>query len=161
MLAFALAEMVAIACIRRTVLPQLFEVAIRALARFVGLLLVPVLLRLAYGSWTNRIRPHLAVWRNGLGLSSVVVLSVVWLSYGALLLIFSVRPDWTRFYDPTWYGVLLFLTLCAALLAVALRGDARMHLISAALCVDAWLQSMVYSGSMSRALEWVSRMRAR
>jgi hypothetical protein len=155
-----LAGVAFIVLVRQKVLPKETEIAAQTLAGYLGLLLVPLLLALAFRAWAKTAKPALPNWRNGLGLSSLLVLSAVWVSYTGLWWGNHTHAAWGRYYDPAWMGILFPCSLAACILAFALRGSARAMGISAALLMWAWLQSMVYSGTMNQLLRVLSQTRA-
>jgi len=159
-ISISLAVAGALAYVQHSVVPQNAEAAIRQLAAYLGIFIVPLFLALAYWTWVRGSRPELPSWRNGLGLSSLVMLSAAWLYYSILSGVLTVRPSLRPSHDPTSDILLYFLCLAAGLLATALRGDSRLQGISAALCMCAWLESTVYSGSLSSVLRVLSRLRA-
>jgi|SRR5882762_3966336 len=75
----SISAQVAISYVQRRVVPGGIENAIRTLTDLLGLLAVPLLLLLGCAIWVRTVRERLSVWRNGLGLSSIVLLSCVWM----------------------------------------------------------------------------------
>ncbi len=120
-------------------------VLIRESADKLGLLGVPILTVLAFRAWNELTRPHLPAWRNGLSLSSLVMISASWLSYTALRGLLSLWPSLMVSYDPRWVDTLLLTTLAAAVLATSLRGASRVQAFAAALLMWSWLESRIYA----------------
>jgi len=124
--------------------PGSVEIAVRAFMMTSGWLVPPILIVFAYRTWTKLIRPLLPIWRNGLALSSMVLLFCDWLFAVLLLALRFIAPTRIMFFNLDWIGTVLDTTLAAALLAVALRGAARNYLIAAALLMWAHWQSEIY-----------------
>jgi hypothetical protein len=141
---FALSVLGAVTYVQHRLVPATAENVIRSFAGKVGLLAVPVLIVLAYRAWAKAVRSELPAWRNGLGLGSIVLLSVSWLFFAALSILGSIRPGSTHFFDLEWTATLFSCTEAAALLAIALRGASRIQAISAALLMWTWVQSTIY-----------------
>lgn len=101
---------------------------------------IPILVISACARWTKISRRELSRWRNGIGLTSIVLVSMEWLIYTAILMLPS--ASLTRFYDANW---MLMMQLCydlAALpLALTLKGTPRL------LMVAAWFLIQMYRGS--------------
>jgi len=121
------------------------EVTVRLFAGVLGLTGVPALLVLAFRDWFANRRAQLSSWRNGLGLSSIVVLFAVWLLHWGMWLVLSIRPISSQYLGTLeWLSLLLDSSLIAFVLAFALRGAARPQVISAALLMWAYLQAGIY-----------------
>jgi hypothetical protein len=56
----------------------------RIVVSLVGLVSVPILLFLAWRGWNKRLRAELPQWRNGLCISTLLLLSFNWLGAAAL-----------------------------------------------------------------------------
>ncbi len=74
----------------------------------------------------------------------MVLLSGTWLFYTGVLVLGEIQPDSTRFFTLEWLATLLYSTLAAALLALALRGSPRIQGIAASLFMWACLQAGNY-----------------
>jgi hypothetical protein len=120
------------------------EVAVRHFASALGLAAVPVLLVLAFRTWMTKQSGQLSPWRSGLGLSSIVVLSAVWLLYWGMRLVASMGALSHSFRGLEWLSLVLYSSLLAFVLAFALRGAARSQAISAALLMWASIQAGIY-----------------
>jgi|ERR1700687_3773512 len=140
----AVAALVAIEYVQNRVVPGKLEIAIRTSNNFLGLLAVPLLLLLGCATWVKTTRGKLSIWRNGLGLSSIVLLSCAWMTDLAARLASAIHPYQTNFFDLDWWATILYSTLVAALLAIALKGTARLLIFSAAILLLAGLQSRIY-----------------
>jgi hypothetical protein len=127
--------------------PGRAEIAIRTCASISGLLAVPVLLFLGFRSWVRTSRVQLPEWRNGLGLSSMVLLSLVWMSRLVTSTVSVVRPTGNHLFsvDPlSWLATLLYSTLLAGLLAITLTGKTRLLIVCSVLLIWSSLQSGIY-----------------
>lgn len=120
------------------------EVPIRHFAAALGLAAVPVLLVLAFRNWMTKRSAQLSPWRSGLGLSSIVVLSAVWLLYWGMLLVALIGAFSQSFRGLEWLSLVLYSSLLGFVLAFALRGAARSQAISAALLIWASIQAGIY-----------------
>jgi hypothetical protein len=119
--------------------PVLREVLfwVRTVSTWVG---VPVLLTLAWTGWIGSVRPGMAVWRNGLGLTALVITSLHW-GFVALLIAVAlvrlcaeVQPGLIdQDYMPDYIGYVAksmqLGDLVAIVLAVALRRAPRIQVI--------------------------------
>src|SRR6266480_3904521 len=122
----SIAAQVAINYVQRRVVPERLEIAIRTSTNLLGLLAVPFLLLLGCTTWVKTTREKLSIWRNGLGLSSIVLLSCAW------MIDLAARVGKYNFFNLDWLATLLYSTMIAALLAIALKGTARLLICSAA-----------------------------
>jgi hypothetical protein len=120
------------------------EVAVRLFASALGLAAVPVLLVLTFRNWMTKQSAQLSPWRSGLGLSSIVVLSAVWLLYWGMRLVASIGALSHFFRGVEWLPLILYSSLLGFVLAFALRGAARSQAISAALLIWASIQAGSY-----------------
>jgi hypothetical protein len=130
--------------VQHQVVPERLETALRSFASMMGLLAVPVLILFTSRAWANVIRAELSTWRNGLSLGCVVVLSGGWLFCTSRLAIGLISPELLSALHAEWTAILLDSSLAAALLAIALRGTARIHGVAAAFLMWAWLQAGIY-----------------
>jgi len=139
------AVLAAVTTVQHSLVPGKIEVTVRLCADALGLAGVPALLVLASQDWFTKHRAQLRSWRNGLGLSSIVVLFAVWLLYWGMWLVSWIRPI-SEQYPGTleWIALLLDSTLIGFVLAFALRGTARPQVISAALLMWACVQAGIY-----------------
>jgi hypothetical protein len=119
------------------------EIAIRFFANKLGILAVPVIVAFAYRAWIKVNRPQLPTWRNGLGLSSLVIVSGAWLIFTTVSILGFFQPGPTRFFNLEWVTILLYSSFVAALLGTALTGISRTQSIAAALSMWAWVQSTI------------------
>ena len=140
----AVAVQIAVSYAQYRFVPGWLEIAIRSCAILLGLLASPLLLLLGCRSWTKRTREKLSDWRNGLGLSSMVLVSSVWMIQFGTRILSAIHPFQSYFFNPDWMATLLYTTMLAALLAFALKGTARLFMFSAALLMLSSLQSGIY-----------------
>ena len=157
----SLAGVVGVHLVRVGIFAPATENVVRAAAGYLGLFLVPFLVAFAFCTWTRTIRPALPGWRNGLALSSLLILSAMWVAYTVLWGFVHLHLAWGPDYDPTWMGIHIGCTYTACILALALRGSARAMAISAALCLSAGMQSMIHSGTMRQLLKVLPQLGAR
>jgi hypothetical protein len=100
----------------------------------VGLIAAAVLIGLAYRGWIREIRAHLSHWRNGIGLSALVLSSLVWLwcAQWWVLTLTGHAPS-----DPTYQidlaVVAAICTMLSLVLAIGLKGTPRWQAIAAAM----------------------------
>ncbi len=140
----AVAALVAVEYVQNRIVPGRLEIAIRSSNNYLGLLAVPLLLLLGCATWVKTTRERLPIWRNGLGLSSIVLLSCVWMVDLAARLASALHPYQSTFFNLDWLATLLYSSMIAALLAIALKGTARLLICSAALLLLSGLQSGIY-----------------
>src|SRR5437660_102489 len=107
--------------IQNRVVPGRWENAIRTSTNLLGLLAVSVLLLLGCTTWVKTSREKLSVWRNGLGLGSMVLISCAWMINLAARMASTIRPYQSNFFNLEWMANLFYSTLVAALLAIALK----------------------------------------
>jgi len=103
---------------------------------------VPVLLVLAYRGWVLRTRPNLPQWRNGLGLTALVLAALCWTWY-VLGVCDLGLPSLPLFLDLTAFAVLG--TVVSVLLALAWRGIPRLQAIGASLLLIVGYQFFGYT----------------
>jgi len=146
-LVVAAAILIAITYVQHNRVPEWVEIAVRSTASISGLLAVPVLLFLGFRNWTKASRMKSPEWRNGLALSSMVLVSLVWMSR----FITSTVDAGPRVgnhilkVDPlSLFATLLYSNLLAGLLAIALTGKSRLLVLSSALFLWSSLQSGIY-----------------
>ena len=112
-----------------------------------ALVAVPCLTFMAYRSWAKLCRQELPRWRSALGMTSIGVTLMSWVSLVILaLLALSPRTGFkANFFSPDWMPPIALLNLAGASLAFALRGASRIEAIAAGLLMlTAWLTSVVY-----------------
>jgi len=94
----------------------------------------PALVGLASVRWTKAIRQEMPPWRNGMGLASIVIISVFWLFQMTRWLILSMNRELTAPYgDLREFELFLpaFFVYPALFLACALKGSPRLLMIAA------------------------------
>jgi hypothetical protein len=143
----AAAILVSVNYVQHSRVPGMVEITVRTCASISGLLAIPVLLFLAFRNWIRTSRAKSPQWRNGLALSSMVLVSLVWMSRFVTSTV-SAGPqigNHVLHVDPlSWLATLLYSTMPAALLAIALQGTARLFMFSAALLMWSSLQSGIF-----------------
>jgi hypothetical protein len=140
----AVVVLVSFSYIQHRVVPAGLEIAIRTCVNFLGFFVSPLLLFLGCLTWVETTREKLSVWRNGIGLSSMVLVSSVWMIHYGASILSTVHPVLSYFFNPDWMAIYLCSTILASLLAIALKGAARLFMISAALLMCSGLQSGIY-----------------
>jgi hypothetical protein len=143
----AAAVLVAITYVQNSRVPGGVEITVRACASVSGLLAVPVLLFLAFRNWIRTSRVKSPEWRNGLALSSMILVSLVWMSRFVTSTVYAaprIGSDVLHVDPLSWLATLLYSTMLAALLAIALKGTARLFMFSAALLMWSSLQSGIF-----------------
>jgi len=121
------------------------EVAVRLLASALGLLIIPILILFAFRDWRTKHRAELSAWRNGLGLSSIVVIFRVWLLYWAMCLVAWIAPHFPQsLAGLEWLALFLYSSPLSFILAFFLRGAARHRVITAAFLMWACIQASIY-----------------
>ena len=126
--------------------PGIVEGTARISARMSGWVAVPVLLFLGFRNWIRTSRTK-SQWLNGLALSSMVLVALVWIGTLVTSFVSVVRPSGNHLFkgDPLcWLATLLYSTLLAGLLAFALTGKSRLLVLCSALLMWSALQSSIY-----------------
>ena len=106
---------------------------------------IPILTAIAYMRWSRVVRQELPHWRNGVGLTAIVIVSVNWLFQVLLWILSSISFDLTRFYNLDWFALQMYTSLVATLLAIALKRAPRLQTIAAGLLMQAFLRVFVYT----------------
>jgi hypothetical protein len=91
---------------------------------------VPILLLLAFRGWVLRTRPNLPHWRNGIGLTALVLVALCWIWY-VLGVCDLGLPQMRLFLDLSTLAVLC--TAISLVLALAWRGVSRPLTVGASL----------------------------
>jgi hypothetical protein len=110
---------------------------------------VPLLLLLAFRGWTRSLRFQLPRWRNGIGLTSLLIVAVVWLWYSLVLvpaiLDHHLLEQHVSLRNITaYYEFLLpYYMYPAVLFAAALKGVPRFQALGASLLMMCGFASMV------------------
>jgi len=102
---------------------------VRMFAALTSLLAVPILVLLAYSGWMKQTHASLPEWRNGLGLTSLVLLVLSWLWYALGLADIGLASLGSRFLLLS--SVAVFCAALAALLAIGGRGRSRLYALVA------------------------------
>ncbi len=109
---------------------------LRTLFAIVELVGVPTLVFFAWRGWLRGVRANLPPWRNGLGLTALLLVSLSW-SLAAITVISGFAHF--QIIDPMWsFKLSQPLGIVAALLAVALKGAPRFLAVLAGLLMLAF-----------------------
>jgi hypothetical protein len=139
--------LVAITYVQHSHVPGRVEITVRTCASICGLLAVPVLLFLAFRNWIRTSRANSPHWRNGLALSSMVLVSLVWMIRFVTSTVDAGPQSGSHVFhvDPlSLLATLLYSNLLAGLLAIALTGKSRLLVLSSVLFLWAGFQSGTY-----------------
>jgi hypothetical protein len=123
---------------------------VRVFASLTSLVAVPILLVLAYRAWMKQTRANLPEWRNGLGLTSLVLVALSWLWYALGLADIGLASLGSRFLLLSSFAV--FGAVLAALLAIGWRGRSRLHALAASLLMLLGYQFFGYTSFQVRLL---------
>jgi hypothetical protein len=140
-----LITLLAILMVQRGLFSGTGEIIIRKSTRTIAIVGVPALLILAWRDWTKYVRSDSPAWRNRAGLSSIMLISGVFVLFAVSKLLISVNPHAAFYVNLDWLSVLLYSNLLALALAFLLKGAARTEGIAAAILTWAWLASDIYS----------------
>lgn len=144
---FAISTIAAMTYVQSVRVPGFIEIAVRTCANLGRLIAVPPLLILGFRDWLIMSRAKSPAWHNGLALSSMVLPSLVWLSSLSMSVVSAAPQPISHFphVDPLGLlATLLYSNLLAGLLAIALRGKARLLVLSAVFLLWAGLESGIY-----------------
>lgn len=143
----AVVLLIAMTYVQSGSVPEPMEIATRTIAIIAGMFMAPILIAFGFKSWYFGSRPELPAWRNGLALSSLVLATLGWVT-PFLVTTVSVNPELRgRFLnvDPlSIYATVLYSSLLGGLLALALKGRARLLVISAVLLLWASFEASIY-----------------
>lgn len=147
LLILAAAASVAVGYVQHNRVAGELEIATRTFARLSGLLVVPVLVVLGFRNWTKTSRAKLPEWRNGLALSSIVLVSLIWMNSFVTSTVYAGPQVGNHFFhvDPlSWFATLIYSNLLAGLFAFALKGKSRLLVLSSVLFQWSFLQSGIF-----------------
>jgi hypothetical protein len=100
----------------------------------------PVLIGIACVRWMLVLRKNLPHWRNAAGLTSILILSVLWLRLAVTWLVLARDSTFVDFLSSDWREFEIFLpayyVLAALPLALTLKGTARVMMILAWMCIS-------------------------
>lgn len=111
----------------------------QAVVNCLSYLAAPVLVSFAFRGWKAQSQKLLTKWRGRLGRASILLTSFVWCSVILVIAADRNRVDWARSIAGSAPDYLSPLALLPVLLAVALRGWARVCAISAGLSMCVFL----------------------
>jgi hypothetical protein len=143
----AAAVLIAITYVQHNHVPERVEITVRTCASICGLSAVPVLLLIAFRNWIRTSRADSPHWRNGLALSSMVLVSLVWMSRFITSTVYAGPRGGNHVFhlDPlSMLATLLYSNLLAGLLASALMGKSRLLVLSSVLFLWPGFQSGIY-----------------
>jgi len=143
----AVTAVVSVSYVQHRIVPGGVETSIRTCTTLLGFLGCPALIPLSCWTWVRTGR-NLSVWRNGLALSAIVLVSVVWLLHFGMAIAYQIHPFLSYFSNPDWLPTYLGSTFIAAALSIALKGPARFLVLSTALFLYASIQATVFFGRM-------------
>jgi hypothetical protein len=107
-------------------------------------LLVPIFAILAIRMLVKAKQFALSKWRIGLGLASIALTLLCWITIILLPTLERLRVS-TDFFKVSWVGILMLLALLSMLLSVALKGKSRIYaLLASSLIFCAWTISIVH-----------------
>jgi hypothetical protein len=104
-----------------------------------------VLNPLAYWNWYKVSRLELSHWRNLIGLTAMVIVSVIWVFWVFLIILGPYRIGPPGILGRLSLSVFLYAGPVAALLATGLKGRCRTFSIAAGVLIWAGLQAISYS----------------
>jgi hypothetical protein len=143
----AVAVQLAVGYVQHRLVSARLEIAVRTCATLLGFWGSPLLLFLGGRTWVRTTRKELSGWRNALGLSSMTLVSAVWMIRFGMHILDAIHKNAKLpelFFNLDWMAILLYSTMLATLLALALKGTARRAIFSAALLMWASLESSIY-----------------
>src|SRR6266403_2345892 len=143
----AAAVLVAISYVQHNLVPGAVEITVRTGAGICGLIAVPILLFLAFRNWVRTSRAKSPQWRNGLALSSMVLVSLVWLSRFVTSTVSAGPQTGNHVFhvDPlSLLATLLYSNLLSGLLSIFLTGESRLLVLGSVLFLWSGLQSGIY-----------------
>lgn len=117
----------------------------RPLIGIICFLAVPVFAIFAYRAWSKTLRAQLSPWRSKAAVTSIVAVSANWFYVILILLLHFVNDRWaSSLLNEASWDVVFFLAIAAALLAIALKGLARVQGVAAGVLMAAfWLSTIV------------------
>jgi hypothetical protein len=138
------ATFVQLQAVQRRSLPVSFEQVLRSVAVVLGISLVPILILLSYRAWAYKSSDRTPLWRRRFGLASIVIPLISWtlLFVGWVLGTMRWWPG-GGFLDLVWMATLAYTNWFVLLLAVALRGMARINIIICAVLIWFWIHLLV------------------
>jgi hypothetical protein len=143
----AAAVLLAITYVQHSHVPEWVEISVRTCVSICGLIAVPILLFLAFRNWIRTSRAKSPQWRNGLALSSMVLVSLVWISRFVTSTAYAGPQTGNHVFhvDPlSLLATLLYSNLLAGLLAIFLTGQPRLLVLASVLFLWSGFQSGIY-----------------
>src|SRR6267142_6237020 len=125
-------------------MPRKFVELLRFTSMIVIPLLVPIFAILAIRMSVNAKQVTLSKWRIGLGLASIALTLICWITILLLPTLERLGVS-TDFFKASSVGILLLLALLSMLLSLALKGKSRIYaLLASSLIFCAWTLSIVH-----------------
>jgi hypothetical protein len=107
-------------------------------------LLVPIFAVLAIRMLVKAKQFALSKWRIGLGLASIALTLLCWITIILLPTLERLGVS-TNFFKVSWVDILMLLALLSMLLSVALKGKSRIYaLLASSLIFCAWTISIIH-----------------
>jgi hypothetical protein len=108
---------------------------------------IPVLVIVAFLRWKRAIRQELTTWRNGAGLTAMLLVFALWLIQTARWAVMFVNRNFTGFLGPNLTEVETslpaFYAYPALLLAFSLKGAPRLQMVTA------WCSLVIFYGAFT------------
>ncbi|HEY1422282.1 MAG TPA: hypothetical protein VGF20_02435 [Candidatus Acidoferrum sp.] len=145
LLIFSIAAVASMSLIQTHVVPGYVEIAIRAGLFFSAPLAVATMLALGVRSWIKFDRSLMQDWRNGLGLSSFVLLAAIFAFRIIITASWAAHSNWASSRVLDWFLVAVVANDLAFVLAFSLRGNSRFAALATSLLMMAWQQSTMYA----------------
>ena len=109
----------------------------------------PILIGSGCVRWMLVLRKNLPHWRNAAGLTSILILSVLWLQQAVTWLALARDGTFVGFLSSDWREFEIFLSvyyfLAALPLALTLKGAARVMMILAWMCISGFHSAFGYT----------------
>jgi len=109
----------------------------------------PILVGIAWAKWMLVLRQNLPHWRNAAGLTSILILSALWLQQAVTWLVLARDSTFVGFLSSDWREFEIFLpvyyVLAALPLALTLKGTARVMMILAWMCITGFHAGFGYT----------------
>jgi hypothetical protein len=129
--------------IQRRSLPTNFEQLARSAAVIVGISVVPVLIVLSYRAWADKFSDGDPRWQRWVGLASIVIPGISWTLLFAQWILATMSWPGSGFLDLGSRAALGYANMLALLLAVPLRGIARINIIVSVVLIWIWIRLLV------------------
>lgn len=114
------------------------------IAVIVALLAVPVLSTISFRIWANLIRADIPHWRRTVGMASIILTILSWVTFVTPILLHILRMDNAlgENWNSTWYEIVLLLIVAGLISALTLKRLPRMFQVTASLLMFVlWIAS--------------------